>query len=214
MSHFDVFQADEQAVWDTFSTIRNRYPDAELKVTIEDGIVVISGQAATENERTEIIDAFRAVSPGLTPVVAGGLDVNRATRPPGHGRRRATALHFSSRMEELSRRTTQRIYRVQQDDTLAAIAMRFYSDPKAVRLLCFANGDQLTSSRRVQPGTMLTVPETLYHSIGPGETLKTVAVRYYRDAKMTSALEKANPEIGGKDEGLEPGSMIRVPLNP
>ena len=213
MSYFDVFQADERAVQDTLRTVRDRYPKAELNVTTEDGIVVISGYAATAEERDEIIDAFRAVNPGLAPVVAGGLEV-RQDRQPAPVRRRTTALHGVSRMAELARRTTQRIYRVQQGDTLETIAVRFYSDPKAVRLLCLANGAQLTTPRHVRPGTMLTVPETLYHPVGPGDTLEALAVRYYNDRKMRSRLEKANPETSGKGKELEPGTTIRVPLIP
>lgn len=212
MSRFDVFQADEKAVQEALASIRERFPTADIAVTVEDGIIVVSGRTASDEERNAIICALRAVNPGVTPVIFGGLEVAEDTSDSGTGRRRVTGLDLPCRMEELARRTTQRIYRVQQGDTLETVAVRFYSDPKAVRLLCLVNGNQLASPREVQPGTMLNVPETLYHSVAPGETLDAVATRYYHDASLTSELRKANPEVGTRED-LQPGSTVRVPIN-
>ncbi len=212
MSWFEVFQADEQAVQEAMARIRAQYPHADITATVEDGIIVVSGQVATPEQRVAIVEALKAVNQGLAPVVAGGLKVEE--RRPFPGRRRTTSLAMLTRMEELARRTTQRIYRVQQGETLESVAVRFYADPKAVRLLGYANGDQLTSPKGVPPGTMLTVPEALYHSVAPGETLQSVAERYYQDATKALRLEEANPEVRSQAHDLTPGITVRVPLTP
>ena len=196
MSWFEVFQADEQAVQEAMARIRAQYPHADITATVEDGIIVVSGQVATPEQRVAIVEALKAVNQGLAPVVAGGLKVEE--RRPFPGRRRTTSLAMLTRMEELARRTTQRIYRVQQGETLESVAVRFYADPKAVR----------------PPGTMLTVPEALYHSVAPGETLQSVAERYYQDATKALRLEEANPEVRSQAHDLTPGITVRVPLTP
>ncbi len=212
MSFFDVFEVDQRAVQDTWARLRARYPEATLQVAIEDGVVVVSGATANEEDRRAILDAFRNINPGLTPVVGGALDARNPTSPRGRNWRNAGQWRLLGRVDEISRRTTQRIYRVQRGDTLQSIAIKFYSDPKALRLICASNGEVLCSPKQVQAGTMLTVPEALYHLVTHGETLEMLALRYYQDAGMISALTKANPELAQQGYRPEPGSTVRIPL--
>ncbi len=212
MSFFDVFEVDERAVQRTLEDLRVRFPDAVLDAVLEDGVVVVVGSVRTAIDRRTVLDAFRNINPGLTPVVGGGLSVRETAPAPSRGGAGPDPLHLMTRLEELSRRTTQRIYRVQRGDTLRDIAIKFYSDPKAIRILCASNSEHLGSPKDVEPGTMLTVPEALYHRVEPGETLETLAVKYYRDSTMRSVLARANPEVAENREKIRPGQSIRIPL--
>ncbi|HZT81931.1 MAG TPA: LysM peptidoglycan-binding domain-containing protein [Gemmataceae bacterium] len=56
-------------------------------------------------------------------------------------------------------RAMARQHTVQEGDTLAALAERYYGDPARSADLCRANADVLQGAEQPAPGTVLTIPE-------------------------------------------------------
>ncbi len=102
----------------------------------------------------------------MVPSVHSQVNRNMLINPqhPLHPRLRIasiTEVEFDSRIKG---RIAQ--YIVQQGDTIALVANRFYGDSTKWRLILEANRDQLGSSRRLTAGMVLKIPSITYSLSG------------------------------------------------
>ncbi|MGV0718778.1 alpha/beta hydrolase-fold protein [Mycolicibacterium sp. XJ662] len=81
-------------------------------------------------------------------------------------------------------------YRVVAGDTLPALAQRFYGDPDLSRLIAGSSG--VTESDAVSPGQELIVPDITRYRVTPGDTLASLASRFYGDASFYPLIADVN----------------------
>ncbi|MBX3383483.1 MAG: LysM peptidoglycan-binding domain-containing protein [Phycisphaeraceae bacterium] len=63
------------------------------------------------------------------------------------------------------------------------------------------------------PGTIAVIPpQFVDHVIEPGETFRTISVKYFGTSAHASAIARANPFMS--PTSLRPGRVIRVPVDP
>jgi len=101
---------------------------------------------------------------------------------------------------------------VRPGETLAAIAQRYYGDPRRESVLVAENGLTSQGGAAIVVGLRLAIPWVTYHVVQPGETWAAVATEHYGDPRRVSALVEANPQVSSNqpDEGAE--LLIPYPL--
>lgn len=101
---------------------------------------------------------------------------------------------------------------VQEGDTVASIAQRYYGDPTREAVLREANRMKGGGENGLLPGSWLFIPVVTFYRVGQDETWKSIAVRFYGKEARATALIEAN---GGSrrvqpDEGAE--LLVPYPL--
>jgi LysM repeat protein len=101
---------------------------------------------------------------------------------------------------------------VQEGDTFASIAQRYYGDPTREAVLREANRMKDVGENGLLPGSWLFVPIVTFYRVGQGETWKSIAARFYGEEMRASVLIETN---GGNrrvqpDEGAE--LLVPYPL--
>ena len=118
-----------------------------------------------------------------------------------------TALLSFAFMLAGSRSQAQPVYThaVQEGDTLASIAQRYYGDPTREAVLREANRMKGAGENGLLPGSWLFIPMVTFHRVCPEETWKSIAARFYGKGVRAAALIDANQ--GNRriqpDEGAE-----------
>jgi LysM repeat protein len=94
---------------------------------------------------------------------------------------------------------------VQEGDTLASIAQRYYADPTREAVLREANRMKSAGENGLLPGTWLFIPMVSFHRVEKDESWKSIALRFYGKEARAAALIDANK--GNRrvqpDEGAE-----------
>ena len=124
-----------------------------------------------------------------------------------------------------------RTYQVQPGDTLATIAIKFYGSPQ--HWIDIATANPFADPRRLQVGQTLRLPDpddmldianfpvqqpssrAVTHTIRPGESLYSIAKRYYKNANRWRVIFDANRDVLGSDpDDLQPGTKLVIPPAP
>ncbi len=100
---------------------------------------------------------------------------------------------------------------VQEGDTLAELAERFYGRIQLERVVATANALEGGRSPSLTPGMILQIPAVTYHQVGPSETWKSLATQHLGHVRRHILLAQVN----GSKPWLEPelGQIIRIPYN-
>jgi LysM repeat protein len=101
---------------------------------------------------------------------------------------------------------------VQEGDTLASIAQRYYGDPTREVVLREANRMKGAAENGLLPGSWLVVPAVAFYRTGKDETWRSIAARFYGHEARASALIEANQANRRvqPDEGAE--LLVPYPL--
>ncbi len=98
---------------------------------------------------------------------------------------------------------------VQEGDTLASIAQRYYGDPTREAVLREANRMKGTGTDGLLPGSWIFVPVVTFYRVGEGETWRSLAARFFgREARAPTLIE-----ANSANRRVEPdaGSELLVP---
>lgn len=96
-------------------------------------------------------------------------------------------------------------YTVRRGDTLAKLAKRYVGRLERHRVLAEMN--RLREGQQLAVGQELVMPFHIRYTLKKGESLSTVARRFYRTTRRASSLKDYN---GGQEPG--PGTTITVPI--
>jgi len=148
---------------------------------------------------------------------------------PGQtSRRRAADAPPAAVSSPPTPRPEYRMYTVKQGDSLSSIARWWFDDPERWDAILRAN-PSLKDPHRLRIGQTLRLPprETsrtprmptprdaasrAVHIVRSGETLSSIAERYYRDATLWTRLYEANRRLIGDDpDAIEVGMRLRIP---
>jgi LysM repeat protein len=99
-------------------------------------------------------------------------------------------------------------YGVKEGDTLAKIANRFLGDRRRYQVLATING--LDSPQALTIGSTLKLPFDFPHTVKKGESLATIADRYYGDKNQFDLIASYN--FLTDPRGIKPGTEIRIPI--
>lgn len=77
-----------------------------------------------------------------------------------------------------------------------------------------AGGKTLKRSRGIEQSAQVESDDATdggnsFHCVAPGETLSSIAKRYYGQATLSSVIQRANPDLN--PNALKPGRRIRIP---
>ena len=81
-------------------------------------------------------------------------------------------------------------YTVAAGDTLSALALRFYGDAELYPLIASASG--IADPSNIDVGQRLIVPDATRYTVVAGDTLSSLAVRFYGDAAFYPSIAKVN----------------------
>ncbi len=98
---------------------------------------------------------------------------------------------------------------VQEGDTLASIAQRYYGDPTREAVLREANRMKSTGTGELLPGSWLFVPMVTFYRVAEGETWKSLATRFFGKGSRATTLVEANN--GNRRVEPDEGAELLVP---
>jgi LysM repeat protein len=110
-----------------------------------------------------------------------------------------------------SRAQAQAVYThaVQEGDTLASIAQRYYGDPTREAVLSEANRMKGPDMNGLVPGSWIFIPLVTFYRVSKDETWKSVAMRLYgREARAATLIEANN---GNRRVEPDEGAELLVP---
>ncbi|WP_088889130.1 LysM peptidoglycan-binding domain-containing protein [Leptolyngbya ohadii] len=106
-------------------------------------------------------------------------------------------------------------YTVQAGDTLSSIAQRFYGIGRGWGLIYEANRSTIGSDpNQLRPGIQLIIPPPNFraYTVQPGDTLSSIAQRFYGDASRWNLIYETNLNIIGIDPNqLRVGLQLMIP---
>lgn len=100
------------------------------------------------------------------------------------------------------------VHRVQSGDSWSAIAKRYLGKTSAYTTIATFNS--LAPEAPLRVGTEITIPVILRHKLGRGETLASVAERFYGDPARAKVLQQWNAIQDPRR--LSVGSVLEVPI--
>ncbi len=94
---------------------------------------------------------------------------------------------------------------VQEGDTLASIAQRYYGDPTREAVLREANRMKESGVDSLLPGSWIFIPMVTFYRVGEDETWKSLAARFFgRETRAATLIEanngnrRVNPDVGAE----------------
>jgi len=99
-------------------------------------------------------------------------------------------------------------YAVKEGDTLAKIANRFLGDRRRYQVLASING--LDSPQALTIGSTVKLPFDIPYTVKKGESLATIAERYYGDQNQFHLIASYN--FITDPRGIKPGTEILIPI--
>ncbi len=102
---------------------------------------------------------------------------------------------------------------VEEGDTLATIAARYYGIMRLFDGIFEANKPMLQDPDEIYPGQVLRIPRVTppVHTVAKGETLGSIAKYWYGDAKKYSAIHIANGTLVTNPNAIEVGWALIIP---
>ena len=117
-----------------------------------------------------------------------------------------------------------RTYVVQRGDSLPSIAERIYGHGGLWSLIAEANHEQRPDYLKPRVGMVLVIPRdprappfdprTRRYFVQHGDTLSTIAVHVYRDARLWKLVYDANRDLLSDPGKLRPGQDLFIPIDP
>lgn len=98
---------------------------------------------------------------------------------------------------------------VQEGDTLASIAQRYYGDPTREAVLREANRMKGASVHGLVPGSWIFIPMVTFYRVAADETWKSIAARLYGREARAATLIEAND--GNRRVEPDEGAELLVP---
>lgn len=98
---------------------------------------------------------------------------------------------------------------VQEGDTLASIAQRYYADPTREAILREANRMKGAGSNGLVPGSWIFIPVVTFYRVSTDETWKSIATKFYGDPARSAMLIEANK--GNRRVEPDQGAELLVP---
>lgn len=98
---------------------------------------------------------------------------------------------------------------VQEGDTLASIAQRYYADPTREAILREANRMKGGGANGLVPGSWIFVPMVSFYRVSKDETWKSIATNFYGDPTRAATLVEANK--GNRRVEPDEGAELLVP---
>jgi LysM repeat protein len=98
---------------------------------------------------------------------------------------------------------------VQEGDTLASIAQRYYGDPTREAVLREANRMKGPSANGLVPGSWIFIPTVAFYHVGKDETWKSIAARFLGRAMRAATLIEANS--GNRRVEPDEGAELLIP---
>ena len=98
---------------------------------------------------------------------------------------------------------------VQEGDTLASIAQRYYGDPTREAVLREANRMKGPSANGLVPGGWIFIPMVAFHHVGKDETWKSIAARFLGRETRAATLIEANS--GNRRVEPDEGAELLIP---
>ena len=98
---------------------------------------------------------------------------------------------------------------VQEGDTFASIAQRYYGDPTREAVLREANRMKGVGDNGLLPGSWLFIPVVTFYRVGPDETWKSISARFYGNEARATVLIQANE--GNRRVQPDEGAELLVP---
>ncbi len=98
---------------------------------------------------------------------------------------------------------------VQEGDTLASIAQRYYGDPTREAVLGEANRMKGAGGNGLLPGSWLFIPMVSFYRVGRDETWQSIATRFYGTPERSATLVEANN--GNRRVEPDEGTELLVP---
>ena len=98
---------------------------------------------------------------------------------------------------------------VQEGDTLASIAQRYYGDPTREAVLREANRMKGPSEDGLVPGSWIFIPTVAFYRVGKDETWKSIAARFLGRAMRAATLIEANS--GNRRVEPDEGAELLIP---
>ncbi|RZV49472.1 MAG: LysM domain-containing protein, partial [Deltaproteobacteria bacterium] len=81
---------------------------------------------------------------------------------------------------------------VQEGDTLASVAQRYYADPTREAVLREANRMKGSAASDLVTGSWIFVPMVSFYRVSKDETWKSIAARFYGRPSRSTVLIEAN----------------------
>jgi tetratricopeptide (TPR) repeat protein len=168
---------------------------------------------------TLLIAASAEASPGIFHRVRDGNETYADIADHYYGKRHLERhlRMFNRRPEPLQQGTqiiipTYQLVAVKRGQTLEEFAQFHLSDPSRAEYLASLHDLPKRERKYPKPGRRLRVVPSLKHVAQRGETLRSIASLYYREApeKRIELLRLYNGLTG---EGVRPGTAIRIPLD-
>jgi len=127
-----------------------------------------------------------------------------------------------------------RTHTIQSGDTLEGIARKYYGDPNKWRMILDANKGKISDPARLKAGVVIEVPEAVAgsttpaqgasptaaasvgraekrHTVQAGDTLSSLANRYYGDKSKWRIIYNANRDRIKNPDVLNVGSVLVIP---
>jgi len=98
---------------------------------------------------------------------------------------------------------------VQEGDTLASIAQRYYGDPTREAVLREANRIKGPSANGLVPGSWIFIPTVAFYHVGKDETWKSIAARFLGREMRAATLIEANS--GNRRVEPDEGAELLIP---
>jgi nucleoid-associated protein YgaU len=102
-------------------------------------------------------------------------------------------------------------YTVVAGDTLRGIAQRFYGDGSQWPVIHNANRDQIDNPDVIFPSSVLRIPSTDQYTVVAGDTLRSIAHRFYGDETQWPRIFEANRDQIDNPDEIFPGQVLNIP---
>jgi nucleoid-associated protein YgaU len=105
-----------------------------------------------------------------------------------------------------------RPYAVKAGDTLRSIAQGFYGDENQWPRIFNANRDQIDNPDQIFPGQILRIPTDELYTVVAGDTLRSIAQRFYGDENQWQRIFDENRDQINDPDVISVGQVLLIPL--